>query len=80
MKRTLELTAIHYRRLVKRSAPPSIQNLRTQSHCPVCGSPWGAVPVDQFGDNEGPKAAQGMIRFRAVPQEPEKRCDEDSLD
>jgi len=40
MKRTRELTAIHYRRSVKR---PVSQELR--ACCPVCGSPLDVVVV-----------------------------------
>jgi len=42
MKRTRELTAIHYRRSLKRPAAPD------QPNCPVCGSPLQESPVNDL--------------------------------
>lgn len=58
VKRTRELTAIHYRRSVKRSASPSIQNVDLQIHCPLCGTRLSADLVKNSGDKKGAKAAQ----------------------
>jgi hypothetical protein len=38
MKKTSELTATHYRRLVKRSASGKIRSVDLQLQCPICGA------------------------------------------
>lgn len=58
MKRTRELTAIHYRRSVKRSASPSIQSVDLQVRCPVCGTRLSADLVKNSGDKKGAQTAQ----------------------
>lgn len=74
MKRTWELTSIHYRRSVKRPATPDIQSL---DHCPVCGTPLEAIRVNNPEARGGLKAAQSIV-FRVAQQESGERPDEDS--
>lgn len=70
MKQTREVTAIHYRRSVRRPASPDLQSRALRSHCPVCGSPLEAVPVNDPEDTQGGglKAARG-IALRVMQQE-----------
>ncbi len=72
MKRTQELTAIHYRRSVKRPLSPSPQNADLQDRCPVCGTRLAVVFVQSSEDAKGAHAAQKVVS-RGV----QKRSDED---
>jgi hypothetical protein len=57
MKRTVELTFIHYRRWVKKPASPAFTGA-TFSHCPVCGTALEAIVPKGPEDPEGLKPAQ----------------------
>lgn len=57
MKRTRELTATHYRRSIKRSASPDLQNIDPQRRCPVCGALLSTSPVKKSEEKEGVKVA-----------------------
>ena len=70
MKRTKEVTAIHYRRSVRRLAFPDLQAHALRSHCPLCSSPLEAVLVNAPEDTQGGglKADRG-IALRVRQQE-----------
>jgi len=63
VKRTRELTSIHYRRTVTK---PSSSDVQSQSHtrCPICGASLEAIFVSDPG---GPQAAP-RIAFRIAQQ------------
>jgi hypothetical protein len=52
MRRTRELTSIHYRRLVKRSRA----SLGLRGYCPVCGSALEVIVVDEPEGTRGGSA------------------------
>jgi len=74
MKRTWELTSIHYRRSVKRPATPETQSL---DHCPVCGTLLEAIRLNNPEARGGLNAAQRIV-FRVAQPESGKRADKDS--
>lgn len=69
MRRTRELTSIHYRRSIKRSA-----SQRLHGYCPVCGSPLEVIVVNEPGETLGGglKPVEETV-FRLVREEPEGR-------
>lgn len=69
MKRTRELTAIHYRRTVKRSVSPNLQKADLQGRCPVCGARLAVSFVRDSNDAEGDNAAQKIV-FRELEKHP----------
>jgi hypothetical protein len=77
MKRTRELTSIHYRRSVKRRASVNVQSRGLQSHCPSCGTSLEVVLVSDPGYGGSPKAAQ-KIGSHLAQQECHERSNEDS--
>lgn len=79
MKRTRELTCIHYRRSIKRPASPNVQSQDLQSRCPVCGSPLEAVFISEPEDSQTDRLKAGQtIVFRVVRQESGERPDKGS--
>ena len=66
VKRTRELTSIHYRRTVTK---PSSSDVQSQSHtrCPICGAPLEAVFVSDPGGMGGPQAVP-RIAFPVAQQ------------
>jgi hypothetical protein len=70
MKRTREVTAIHYRRSVRRSASPDLQSQALGDRCPVCGSPLEAGPVNDPEDTQGGglKAVRGIALRLMQPE------------
>lgn len=78
MKRTQELTSIHYRRSVKRSASRVLHG-----HCPVCGSPLEAVAAGANGPEntqEGDRESAERIVIHLVRKEPGPQPEKDSGD
>ncbi len=73
MKRTLEVTAIHYRRTVKR---PTSRVLH--GYCPVCGSPLEAAFVPPADPQTGNCKSEGETVFCVVPKALERRPEKDS--
>jgi hypothetical protein len=69
MKRIREVTAIHYRRSVRRLAFPDPQGHALRSQCPVCGSPLEAVLVNDPEDAQGGGQADRGIALRVRQQE-----------
>ena len=65
MKRTRELTAIHYRRSIRTSASSNVQNLELQGDCPVCGTRLAVSLGKDSADRAGVNAAQ-KATFRVV--------------
>jgi hypothetical protein len=66
MKRTRDVTFVHYRRSVRRSSPRDLHG-----YCPVCGSLL-AVVVNDSGDTwgVGSKVVERTV-FRVVRDDPE---------
>jgi hypothetical protein len=70
MRRTRELTSIHYRRSVKR--PSASQGLR--GYCPVCGSALEVIVVNEPEETRGSGSRPSeRTVFRLVREEPEGR-------
>jgi hypothetical protein len=69
MRRTRELTSIHYRRSVKRTASQG-----PRGYCPVCGSALEASVVNEPAETPGgsPTPVERTV-FRLVRGEPEGR-------
>ena len=67
MRRTRELTSIHYRRSIKRSA-----SQRLHGYCPVCGSALEAIVVNEAEETRegGLKPVERTV-FRLAREEPE---------
>jgi hypothetical protein len=71
MKRIQELTAIHYRRSVKRSAFPNTQNVDLQGRCPVCGARLAVIVAKDSMNREGANTAQ-KATFHLVQKGPDE--------
>ena len=67
MKRTRELTSIHYRRTVTKPSSSDIQSQSHYSTCPICGAPLEAVFVSEPTGTAGPQATP-RIALRIAQQ------------
>jgi len=66
VKRTRELTSIHYRRTVTKPSSSGVQG-QSHAHCPICGAPLEAIFVSDPGITGEPRAAT-KIAFRVAQQ------------
>ena len=67
MKRTQELTSIHYRRTVTKPASLEVQSQSHCSNCPVCGAPLEAIFVREPGGTGNLQVAS-RVAFRVAQQ------------
>jgi hypothetical protein len=78
MKRTRELTSVHYRRSVKRLASLDVQNQSLQCRCPVCSTPLEAILVSEPGDSQKDRLRAQRAVLRVAQKESGEMSNEDS--
>jgi len=66
VKRTRELTSIHYRRTVTKPSSSGVQG-QSHAHCPICGAPLQAVVVSEPTGTAGTQATP-RIALRIAQQ------------
>ncbi len=67
MKRSRELTSIHYHRSIRRPASPNARSSCFQGQCPVCGNSLEAILVSEPADTLlGSRIALRLVKHESV--------------